>query len=185
MTEPRAEDYSDLARKVEDAEADLLGAAAAREGLLPLIDRVVEAVGVVILNVIVILVILNAGGRYLFSRPLVWTEEIVAALLIWLVMIGAYLAFSRRQTIASGVVLERLPERWQRLVRIVIDAAMAVSFAWIAWVGWQYLGLFGGDRTPYFGFPKGFYLSALPVAAAAMVIASVVAAVETARRRNP
>ncbi len=131
-----------------------------------------------------VLVIANASGRYLFSRPLVWTEEIVASLLIWLVVIGAYLALERRQMIASGVLLDRLSPAGRRWFSVAIHALCAITFAWIANVGWQYLALFGSDRTPYFGFPKGFYLAALPVAAAAMALVGIIHAVGAARERS-
>lgn len=178
------ESYDDIARRVEAADDAPDIPPPPRNPVAAAVDKAVEALGVVLLNTIVVLVIANASGRYLFSRPLVWTEEIVAGLLIWLVVIGAYLALERRQMIASGVLLERISPAARRWVSVAIHALGALTFAWIANVGWQYLDLFGGDRTPYFGFPKAFYLAALPVAAAAMALVGVIHAVGAARERT-
>ncbi|GAB5375936.1 MAG: hypothetical protein AcusKO_23980 [Acuticoccus sp.] len=149
---------------------------------LALVDKGVEVAGVLALVTIVFLVLINAGGRYLFSRPLVWTEEVVATLLIWVVMIGSYLALERGQMIASNAVLDRFAPRVRKAIAIASNALAAVSFAWIAHVGWQYLGLFGTDKTPYFGFPKGVYIAALPLAAAAMALVGAGVAIFRFRR---
>ena len=168
---PGGTGYDDIAHEVEHhAEQDGHLERPRLPGPLAVVDKVVEVAGVLSLVSIVILILINATGRYLFSKPLVWTEEIVATLLIWIVMIGSYLALERGQMIASTAVLERFPERVRRLVEVASNALAAASFTWIGYVGWQYLGLFGSDHTPYFGYPKGVYIAALPLAAAAMAL---------------
>ena len=165
--------YDDIAEEVAHVGEDDHVERPKLPGPLALLDKVVEAAGVLALAAIVVLVILNAGGRYLFSRPLVWTEEIVAVLLIWVVMIGAYLALERGQMIASTALLEKFPTPVRRAIVIASNALAALSFGFIANVGWGYLGLFGRDKTPYFGFPKGVYIAALPLAAGAMALVAV------------
>ncbi|MEO1102984.1 MAG: TRAP transporter small permease [Pseudomonadota bacterium] len=179
--------YDDIAQKVAAVDDPVVPPPSERPGpfVLTVVDKAMEAVGVILLNIIVVLVLLNAGGRYLFSRPLVWTEEIVAGLLIWLVMVGAFLALQRRQMIASTALVDRWPTWAQAAAQLFANGLAAITFGFIAYVGWQYLNMFGGDSTPYFGFPKGFYLSALPVMAAAMALVAVFIAVESAARRQP
>lgn len=174
--------YEDIAEKVEHVGEDEHVDRPALPGALAILDKVVEVAGVLALVSIVVLVLVNACGRYLFSRPLVWTEEVVATLLIWVVMIGSYLALERGQMIASTAILNRFAPRVQQAIGVASNALAAVSFAWIAHVGWQYLGLFGFDKTPYFGFPKGVYIAALPLAAAAMALVAVGVVVFRVRR---
>ena len=174
--------YDDIAREVAHVGEDEHVERPALPGPLALLDKVVEVAGVLALATIVVLVIVNACGRYLFSRPLVWTEEIVATLLIWVVMIGAYLALERGQMIASTALLDRFAPTVKKAIVVASNALAAFTFAFIAHVGWQYFGLFGFDKTPYFGFPKGVYIAALPLAAAAMALVAVGVTVYKIRR---
>ncbi|WP_075222517.1 TRAP transporter small permease [Acuticoccus yangtzensis] len=174
--------YDDIAREVAHVGEDDHVERPALPGPLAVIDKVVEVAGVLALVTIVVLVLVNACGRYLFSRPLVWTEEIVATLLIWVVMIGAYLALERGQMIASTAILEKFAPPVRRGIAAASNALAAFTFAFIAHVGWQYLGLFGRDKTPYFGYPKGVYIAALPLAAAAMALVAIGVTVYKLRR---
>jgi TRAP-type C4-dicarboxylate transport system permease small subunit len=190
MTQPGAGDAGRAAdRSATEALAQAADAATAAQlegphrpgGRLAAIDAGVEMLGVLVLNAIVLLVLANATGRYLFSRPLVWTEEVVVILVLWLIMIGTFLSLSRRNLMASSVLIDRMSPRAAPWVAGATHLLAAAVFAWIAQVGWAYLGVFGGDRTPYFGVPKATYMAALPAGAAAMALASLIAAVTTLR----
>ena len=135
------------------------------------INRVAELVAVVLLGTIVLLVFLNAFFRYLFANPLVWTEEIVSSLIIWLAVAGAFLALRRRQLITIEVVTNRLPPGVRTALGIAVQLGSAFVLGYLAWLGWRYMGLFGEDTTPFFGFPKAFYMAAVPVGIGAMAIA--------------
>lgn len=135
------------------------------------VDRLSEVLAVTLLGVIVVLIFLNSLGRFAFASPLVWTEEVVASLIIWLAVAGTFLAVRRRQLITVEVVTMRLPQGLRHGLQVVVQLASSLILAYLAWLGWQYLAIFGGDRTPYFGFPKGFYMSAIVVGFGAMAIA--------------
>jgi len=59
----------------------------------------------------------------------------------------------------------------------------AVMLAWLAWLGFDYVLTFGGDRTPYLALPKGLFTSALWLGAAAVALAFLGAAWRARRRR--
>ncbi|MDP6080720.1 MAG: TRAP transporter small permease [Arenicellales bacterium] len=139
------------------------------------VDQTGEVIAVALLGIIVLLIFLNAFFRYAFGNPLVWTEEIVASLIIWLAVTGAFLALRRRQLIAIEVVTGRLPCRFRSALAMVVQLASALVLAYLAWLGLRYTGLFGKDTTPFFGFPKGFFMAAIPVGMGAMAIAALVA----------
>lgn len=184
MSQPDAD--RDLADQIsEKARADELGSGSMAETQLgDYVNRVTELVAVALLGVIVLLVFLNAFFRYLFASPLVWTEEIVASLIIWLAIAGAFLALRRRQLITIEVVTDRLPTGVRKLLGFVVQLTSAVVLGYLAWLGWRYLGLFGKDTTPFFGFPKGVYMAAIPIGMAAMAIACLVGAFSSKHGRR-
>jgi TRAP-type transport system small permease protein len=181
---PPAAAVETLAQAADAATTAQLDGLPRTRGPLAFVDIGVEVLGVVVLNVIVVLVLANATGRYLFSKPLVWTEEVVVILILWLIMIGTFLSLSRRNLMSSNLLVDRLPQHVAPFVALAMHLLAAVVFAWIAHVGWAYLGIFGGDRTPYFGLSKGVYMLALPVGAAAMALASLIAAASALRRSS-
>lgn len=147
------------------------------------IDRVAEALAVSLLGTIVLMIFANAASRYLLNRPLVWTEEVVAALVIWLAVAGAFLALRRRELMRVQVLLGRLPPRPRAVSEAVVHLFSAMVFAYVAWQGWRYLGVFGGDKTPYFGLPKGVYMAALPIGGLAIALAFLLEARQATRER--
>jgi TRAP-type C4-dicarboxylate transport system permease small subunit len=147
------------------------------------VDRVAEALAASLLGTVTLLVFANAASRYLAGQPLVWTEEAVAALVIWLAVIGGFLAVRRRELIRVRVLVSRLPLWAQVPLEVAVQMLSAMVFAYVSWQGWRYLGVFGGDKTPYFGLPKGFYMAALPVGGLAMMLGFLSEARDAGRKR--
>ncbi len=179
---PLTEREPSLAARVDSAVSQEPSADArlAETAIGRLVDRIAEVFAVGLLGTIVILVFLNSLGRFAFSYPLVWTEEVVSTLIIWLSVAGAFLALRRQDLIAVEALTSRLRPALRHGLHVAIQLTSALILAYLAWLGWLYLGLFGADTTPYFGFPKGAYMLALVVGWAAMAI---VCLLSCARRR--
>jgi len=78
------------------------------------------------LLVIVEVGVLFAGvvSRYVYNRPLTWTDELASALFLWLAMLGAVIAFRRgehmRLTALVGVASPSWRARWDVLGALVV-----------------------------------------------------------------
>lgn len=66
----------------------------------------------------------NIIGRYLFARPIVWTEEILIVWLTWSVFLGVAVVTYRGDHLAMNLVSANLPRR----LRIANNLAIAVLF---------------------------------------------------------
>jgi tripartite ATP-independent transporter DctM subunit len=77
-------------------------------------------------------------SRYVFNRPLVWSDELASILFLWLAMLGAVIAFRRDEHMRMTACVRMLPQPW----RAVLDSfAMAAALAFlvlIAWPTYQY-----------------------------------------------
>lgn len=185
-------DQAGRAARSEDLAARI-GAASRRHELedpdrgLPLADRVinraVEILGVGLLGGILAIVFANALSRYALDRSFVWAEELVIGLVPWLAVTGLFLSVRRRQMIR----IEFFVDRFDRSMRSVLAAGAqllgAAMLAWLAWLGFNYVATFGGDRTPYLALPKGLFTSALWIGAAAVALAFAAASWRELRRR--
>jgi TRAP-type transport system small permease protein len=174
----RAAPADDLAARI--------GAASRRQELenpdrgLPVVDRVVnravELLGVGLLGAMLAMVFANALARYLLNHSFVWVEEVVIGLVPWLAVTGLFLSVRRRQMIRIEFFLDQFPPSIRQIVAILAELLGAVMLAWLAWLGFNYVAIFGGDPTPYLALPKGLFTSALWIGPAAVALAFVVAA---------
>lgn len=99
----------------------------AQAGVASLWLRVLE--GVAASLVVLDIAVLFAGvvARYVFDRPLIWSDELAAALFLWLGMLGAVLALSRDEHMRLSVFLRHFGPATRRVVD-AIAALMVVVF---------------------------------------------------------
>jgi TRAP-type C4-dicarboxylate transport system permease small subunit len=126
-----------------------------------LVNRLVEAVGVSVLVMIVVVIFANAFSRYALNFSFSWAEELVQMSMPWLAMTGVFLSVRRGTMIKIDYFFEKIPESYQPLIacfgyllNILILISMAI-------VSLEFVFLFGGDEALYVGLPVGFSTSAL------------------------
>ncbi|MBD5656772.1 MAG: TRAP transporter large permease subunit [Candidatus Eremiobacteraeota bacterium] len=82
------------------------------------VDRVVGWITEIpaALLVLVEVGVLFAGvlARYVFNKPLLWSDELAQTLFLWLVMFGAAIALRRSEHMRMTALVSRLSPRWQR-----------------------------------------------------------------------
>jgi len=149
-----------------------------------LVDNVVEALAVLSLVVLTVLLLANALGRYLFSIPVLWAEEVATSLVIWLTMFGMFITARRRELIRVRSFTKRLSHRAQDVVDVVTDLISVLSLAYLTWFGISYLATFGGDQSLFLGTPKGMYTSAIPIGATALATLVVIDIVNRFRKES-
>ena len=147
------------------------------------INRVAEVLGVVVLVTLIVLVFSNAVGRYLGGYMIIWADEVVISLMPWLGMIGMFLSIRRRQVIRIGYVVDKFPPRLGKAVLLFADVMSAAVFLYFAVISFQYVGLFGSDKTIYLRIPSGWFSSALVIGAGAAAFAYLAHFIRDARRR--
>lgn len=60
-------------------------------------------------------------ARYVVRNPMVWTEEIARALMIWMAFLGISIAVRQRSHLGVTLLAERMPISLQRLVKLFSD----------------------------------------------------------------
>jgi TRAP-type C4-dicarboxylate transport system permease small subunit len=184
-------------RLAADGDVDLaqrIGSASRQQELedpdraLPFADRVInrtaEIFGVAILGGVLGIVFANALSRYALNYSFVWAEEVVVSMVPWLAVAGLFLSVRRRQMIRIEFFLSKMPVQAQRALAVLADLLGTAMLAWLAWLGFNYVMTFGGDRTPYLALPKGLFTSALWLGPAAVALAFAAAAWRESRGRR-
>jgi TRAP-type C4-dicarboxylate transport system permease small subunit len=100
--------------------------------------EVVKAAAATTITLIFVVTVLGVFYRYFLNFPLVWSEELCRALLVWLCFLFAGAAFQRGEMIAVQILTDRLPRRLRALI-VVPAYLMVVGFLGLLIdEGWRY-----------------------------------------------
>ena len=126
------------------------------------------------LAVMVVMVFVNAAGRYLIGQGLAVSEELSRLAFVWLIMIGAVVAVRERAHIGMDFVVLRLKPRAQRVCLILSNLLILYALWLFAIGGWKQTHIGLGSVLPVTGVPTAaFALSGLLAAVAMAALYSV------------
>lgn len=103
------------------------------------IDGILKVVCVAAFMILVIVVSWQVFARQVLDDPSQWSETLARYLFIWVGLLGAALVFGERGHIAIEVLVNRLPERVQKVLAYAVQLIVA-TFA-------TYVLVWGGIRA--------------------------------------
>jgi tripartite ATP-independent transporter DctM subunit len=128
--------------------------------------------------------VLLAGviSRYVFSRPLTWSDELATLLFLWLTMLGAVIALRRNEHMRLAFLVVLAPPRWRGWLQTL--AVMIVAVFLIALIGpaQSYVRAQWFIITPALEIHDSFRVAAIWVGATLML---VIAAARLLERSTP
>ncbi|KKB86685.1 hypothetical protein VW29_00875 [Devosia limi DSM 17137] len=125
------------------------------------LNWVVESLAMLVMASLAVLVFVNAFSRYAFSMPLPWTEEVVIYLMVWLTALGIIMAGMRQTLICCDILTDRLRSSRRRVLAVLSALLGSGVMFYCAWLSWEYLMVFGWDKSPVLRMPKGIVIAAL------------------------
>ena len=143
-----------------------LSVAAKIESLLGAIVEIAAA-GLVVAEIAILF-----GGvisRYLFDRPLVWSDELASTLFLWLAMLGAVVAFRRDEHMRMTACVGVLPVRWRAVVDSFATGASLAFLLLIAWPTYEFARDELAITTPALQITDAWRAAALPAGIAFMI----------------
>ena len=123
---------------------------------------------------IVIITVIAVFMRYILNDPLQWVEEVLIALYLWAIMLGAASAMKNRGHVSIDALVVALPKKAQRYIQRFNDIVSIIVLSAFGWLGLQ-LALAAGDKiTPILGIKYTYFDMAVPIGAFWMVLYLVV-----------
>jgi len=108
------------------------------------------------------LVVLAVALRYVFNSPLTWGEELIVALLTWMVFLGAAAAVRSQMHIRIDVmapIFRKAAFNWLNALTVVIGAIIIIVAVWACYD--QVLQELVVD-SPMMGVSKAWFAAAMP-----------------------
>lgn len=132
--------------------------------------RTIEVAAATAVLIEIGLLLTGVIARYVFHRPLVWSDELASIVFLWLVMLGAVVAFQRNEHMRmTAFIAKASPARRASLDLLATAAALAFLLL-IAWPAYEYAHEEAFITTPALGITKAWQAAALPIGISLMVI---------------
>lgn len=150
-------------------------------GMLANITRV-TSLGALLIMVFV--VVLQVTARYVFRRPVGWTEEIALATMIWITFFGSFLAFVEKKHMRISLLYTVLKPSLQRTVLVIGDFLVIVLNVYVIHYGLLFAEAFRNLSSPYLGIPMYYQYMIIPIAATLWIIYMIFEILEVLRNSD-
>jgi TRAP-type C4-dicarboxylate transport system permease small subunit len=144
-----------------------------------IIDKILEALVVVIMGLLVLNVVWNVLSRYILNSPSSFSVELARYLLIWVGLIGGAYATGKKEHIAIGLFPQKLQRKdpaKRRKLDILINILIAAFAFFILVIGGIKLVVITFTMTqisPTLQIPLGYVYLSLPLSGLLIIFYSV------------
>ena len=127
----------------------------------------------------VVLTLVTAAGvvmRYVVKSPILWQEEIQAFCQVWMIFLGASVAFRAGSIVAIEMFVDALPEKGQKIMSCVIDMIVLFVLSFLMMKSHAYIQqVFGqsGRPTAILRIPYTVIYGVAPYGCALMMVSYI------------
>ena len=157
-----------------------------RQWLVSIENAAGDAIEVVAaLLVVAEIVILFAGvvSRYVFHRPILWSDELASTLFLWLAMLGAVVALRRDEHMRMTAIVGMVSPRVRAFLDVLAVAAALAFLLFIVHPAYEFAHDEAAVTTPALEISNAWRASALPIGTALMLIIALMRLLEVSSWR--
>lgn len=132
----------------------------------------------VVFGGIAVLTVYQVFARYVLNSPLVWSEEIIKYLMIWIVLLGTAIALRKGLLISVEIVLHIVPKIIQKIMQAIITILNMVFLVLLVQYGFKILETIQGQTTGALELPVSWTYAAIPVASILALINCIAVFIE-------
>ncbi len=118
-----------------------------------LAKKAADAVGAGLFAALFLTFLIQIAARFIFNRPLPWTDELAVILYIWTILWAAAFMVAEREHVVFDLVLTALGERARRRMRLAGNALIGVLAACALPASWDYIRFMAREGTPVLRLP--------------------------------
>jgi TRAP-type transport system small permease protein len=125
-----------------------------------------------------LLTIYQVFARYVLKSPLVWSEEVVRYVMIWIVLLGTAIALRKGLLISVETLLFVLPERIKRILQIIIIGLNIIFLLILVNYGFSIMESLQTQKAGALDIPVAWTYAAIPVGSLLALLNCVVVLLE-------
>jgi len=157
------------------------------QGVYRLCSKWIWPLEIAAATLVAVITLLLLGGvisRYVFTLPVIWMDEAVSILFIWVSMLGAILAVHRNEHLRLTLLVDALPQKFRDFVQAFAIMAVAAVLLALIQPSIQYAGEEWVIRTPALDMPNTFRVGALAFGFVGMFFLVIAYAARTVSRSS-
>ena len=134
------------------------------------LDLFLASIALAVLTVVTFAAVIM---RYVLRAPLLWQEEAQAFCQVWMIFLGASVAFRQGSIVAIEMVVDGLPPKARKIVEYLVDMIVIFTLTFLMVKSQQYIAqVFGRTHrsTPILGIPYELIYGIAPYGCALMII---------------
>jgi TRAP-type C4-dicarboxylate transport system permease small subunit len=146
--------------------------------------RGADAIGVGLFAALFLTFIVQITARFVFDRPLPWTDELAVILYVWVILWAAAFMVPARDHVVFDLVYNAMGPRTRRGM-LLVGAVLIGSLAAYAIPGsWDYVRFMAREGTPVLGLPFMWVFVPFVLLLLALAVRSVLEVAALLRRRT-
>jgi TRAP-type C4-dicarboxylate transport system permease small subunit len=146
--------------------------------------RGADAVGVGLFAALFLTFIVQITARFVFDRPLPWTDELAVILYVWVILWAAAFMVPARDHVVFDLLYNGMGPRTRRGM-LLVGAVLIGSLAAYAVPGsWDYVRFMAREGTPVLGLPFSWVFIPFVLLLLALAVRSVLEVAALLRRRT-
>lgn len=122
----------------------------------------------------VLVVFFNVVSRYYLDASLAWSEEVARFMLVWLVFLGAVLAYQKDEHLGLDILVKQLPRRVGAAVGVATDLLVIFAIGLLIYGGYSMAVDSWEWEAATVPIPLGYIYVIIPVCCGLMVLQTLV-----------
>ena len=127
---------------------------------LSMIENAVIILG---LSAMFLILLAQVIMRYVFSRPLTWSEEAARFIFVYVSFIGISYAYRQKGHIRMEVVVNLFPQAVRRWLEVLINLGTIALFCYMIPFSFRFIGIQAGVKATATHIPMSIVYTALPL----------------------
>jgi TRAP-type transport system small permease protein len=141
--------------------------------LVTIVNKGLLSIAITLMVVLVVIVFSSVISRYFLNSSIAWAEEISRFILIWMVFIGAVLAYANKEHLGLDIVVDIVPRKAGKILRLLADVAVFYALTLVINGGYKLTVNSMDSLTPALEIPSGYMYLIVPIAGVLMAIITV------------
>lgn len=141
---------------------------------MSLFKRIAAALGVALFAALFVVFIVQVTARFVFSRPLPWTDEAAVILYVWVILWSAALIVPEREHVAFDLVWNLAGARARKVMRVLGLLAVGGLAAWALPANVDFAHFMAREGSPVLGLPLVWLFVPFVLLLAALVVRAAI-----------
>ncbi len=141
---------------------------------MSLLRRAAAALGVALFAALFLVFLIQVTARFVFNRPLPWTDEAAVILYVWVILWSAALIVPEREHVAFDLVWNLAGPRTQKAMRAIGLLAVGGLAAWALPASADFAWFMAREGTAVLGMPLVWLFAPFVLLLASLVVRSAI-----------